>query len=200
MRVQNQQQVIAAIKSQMLSLHTLFHLPSIMEALRATINTNLPNNMLPVVALQMMHDRSIEHVYFNENNHMVYQCQGYDLGADLCPNPIFWTTIKSLFADPKLAAEGATVWVQNGSSIFAKEKQVAATLTTCHFAVVGSGPADSKTHAHTAVIVNSAKPPAPYTTSILRQMFGARLLTRSMPGIPAQIILLLGNDAPQYQP
>lgn len=198
-RVQHQQQVIAAIKSQLFSLHTLFHLPSIVEALRATVNTDLPDNLLPVMGLQILRERNIEHIYFNDTNHMVYQCVGYDQGADLCPYPAFWTAIKTLFADPKLAAEAATVWVQNGSSIFAKEKQVAATLTTCHFTVVGSGPADSNNHAHTAVIINSARTPAPYTTRLLRQMFGARLLTRNMPAIPAQIVLLLGNDAPHYQ-
>ncbi len=198
-RVQHQQQLIAAIKSQVLSLHTLLHLPSVLSALRDSFVTNLPENQLLVVALEMVQDRNMEHVYFNEQNGMVYECVGGDLGANLCPYPAFWTAIHSLFANPQLAAEHASVMVQNGTTMDGEAEAIATTLTTSQFNVVGTGMADNNHHAHTAVVINSAQPAAPYTTRLLRQMFAARLITRNWPNVPAQVILLIGNDVPQIQ-
>ena len=199
MRVQHQQQLIDAIKGQLISVHTLFHLPSIVSAVRASIVTNLPDNMLLVVAMQILQAHDQQHVYFNDQNGTVVECVGGDQGADLCPQPSFWTQIHTLFANPRLSAEHASIWVQNGTQLTGKAAQVASTLTTSGFNVAGSGAADTNNHAHTAVIMNSAQPAAPYTTRLLRQMFGARLLTRNLPSIHAQLVLLLGNDMPQVQ-
>jgi LCP family protein required for cell wall assembly len=198
-RVQHQQQLISAMKAQALSFGTLFRLPTLYEALINAFQTNLPGNMLPVVFLEMVKNGTMEHVYFSDTNGMVTQCIGYDNGADLCPTPAFQPRIDQLFQNPKLAAENATVFVQNGSYLTGEAAAVATTLTTCHFNVLGSGNADKDSHAHTAVIINSAYTAAPYTTRMLQQMFQARVMTRSMPGVHAQVILLIGNDVPQIQ-
>ena len=196
-RVQHQQQLISAMKAQALSPGTLFRLPTVFNAVRNAFQTNVPANMLPVIFLEMIKNGSMEHVYFSDTNGMVTQCLGYDLGADLCPTPAFQPRINELFQTQQLENEHATVFVQNGSSITNEAASVATSLTTCHFAVVGSGNADKNDHAHTAVIINSAYPGAPYTTRLLRQMFQARVMTQSMPDVHAQIVLLLGNDVPQ---
>jgi LCP family protein required for cell wall assembly len=198
-RVQHQQQLIAAIKSQVLSAGTLFRLPSIFDALRQAFQTNLPANMLPVLFLEMVKNGSMKHVYFSDTNGMVYQCTGYGGGADLCPTAALQPYVDQLFRNQQLANESATVAVQNGSNLNGEAAEVAKLLTTCHFNVVGSGPADSSNHAHTAVIVNSAEPAAPYTARLLQQMFQARMITRSMPDVHAQLVLLIGNDVPQIQ-
>jgi hypothetical protein len=155
--------------------------------------------MLPVIAMEMARNGSMQHVYFSDTNGMVTQCIGYDNGADLCPTPAFWTTVQGLFHNPLLAAEHATVFVQNGSFLTGEAAAVAKSLTTSQFNVVGSGNADKNDHAHTAVIINSAQPGAPYTARLLQQMFQARILTRSMPNVPAQVVLLIGNDVAQVQ-
>ncbi len=198
-RVQHQQQLISAMKSQALRPGTLFRLPAIYNAVRNAFQTNLPGSMLPVVFLEMIKSGSMEHVYFSDTNGMVTQCIGYDAGADLCPTPAFQPRISELFQQQPLDNEHATVFIQNGSHLAGEAAAVAATLATCHLNVVGSGNADTNDHAHTAVIVNSAYPAAPYTTRLLRQMFQARLLTMRMPETHAQIVLLLGNDVPQVQ-
>ncbi|MDB5075746.1 MAG: putative LytR family transcriptional protein [Chloroflexi bacterium] len=199
-RVQHQQQLITALKSQLMSPGTLFRLPSLVSAIQGALETNLPGNMLPVIAMHMARNGSMEHVYFSDTNGMVNQCIGYDNGADLCPTPAFWTKVHDLFQNPQLAAEHATVFVQNGSYLTGEAAAVAKTLTTSQFNVVGSGNADKNDHAHTAVIINSAQSgSAPYTARLLQQMFQARLLTRSMPDVHAQVVLLIGNDVPQIQ-
>jgi len=198
-RVQHQQQLVTAMKSQLISVHTLFHLPSILSALRDAFDTNMPENLLPVVAMEMVKNRDMQHIFFNDQNGMTVECIGGDLGADLCPTPSFWPHIHSLFSDPKLAAEHASVWVENGTALNGEAEAVATTLRTCQINVVGTGPADTANHAHTAVIVNSAQPSAPYTARLLRQMFGARLITENLPTVSAQVVLLLGNDVPQVQ-
>ncbi len=198
-RVQHQQQLITAVKSELISVHTLFHLPSILSALRDTFDTNLPENLLPVVAMEMVKNSNPQHIFFNDQNGMTVECVGGDLGADLCPTPSFWPRIHGLFTDPRLTSEHAGVWVENGTALNGEAEAVAKTLQTCQVNVVGTGPADNPNHAHTAVIINSAQPPAPYTARLLRQMFGARLITQNMPTISAQVVLLLGNDVPQLQ-
>lgn len=199
-RIRHEQQLLDALKGQALSLNTLFHLPTILEALRATIQTNLPNNLLPVVGLELLKNRNVEHVYLDATSGYAQQCVGYDNGADLCPLPALWTEVASLFHNQRLLDEHATVWMQNGTANAYETGQVVALLKQCNFNVAGSGPADNNHHAHTAVIVNSAQPPAPYTARLLQQMFQARLITRSMPDTPAQVVLLVGNDAPAITP
>ncbi len=198
-RVQHQQQLISALKSQALSLRTLFRLPSIYSALRNAFQSNMPASMLPVVFLEMVKTGSMQHVYFSDTNGMVTQCIGYDQGADLCPTPAFQPQVDALFQNQQLASEHATVFVQNGSKLNGEATAVAGTLTTCHFDVVGSGNAATSAQAHTTVIVNSAYPSAPYTTRLLRQMFQAKLATSNMPDVHAQVVLLLGDDVPQVQ-
>ncbi|MDB5075166.1 MAG: msrR [Chloroflexi bacterium] len=198
-RVQHQQQLIAALKSQALSVSTLFRLPSVFSSLRDAFQTNLPANMLPVVFLDMARSGAMDHVYFNQTNGMVVNCIGYDNGADLCPTDVFFPKVTDTFHNQPLADEHATVWVQNGSNLTGEAAAVAQTLGTCHFNVVGSGNADNNNHANTAVIINSAQPAAPYTARLLQQMFGAQLLTKSMPDVHAQVVLQLGNDVPQVQ-
>jgi LCP family protein required for cell wall assembly len=199
LRVQHQQEVLMAIKGKLLSFNSVLHMPTILEALRQTVVTNLPENMLSVVALRILQDRNLQHVYFNEQNNMVYQCEGNDLGADLCPTPAFWSSIHALFTDPRLAAEHASLWVENGTSIDGEAAAVAGTLATCHFTVAGYGDADNSQHAHSEIIVNTAQPAAPYTTTLLRQMFGAHLSSARLPAIHAQIVVLLGADVAQIQ-
>jgi LCP family protein required for cell wall assembly len=199
LRVQHQQEVLMAIKSKLFSFNTLLHLPTIIAALRETVVTNLPENMLPVVAMRILQDHNLEHVYFNEQNNMVYQCVGNDQGADLCPTSAFWSTIHTRFADPRLAADHASVWVENGTAIDGQAAATATMLTTCHFVVAGYGGADNNHHAHSEIIVNTARPAAPYTTTVLRQMFSARLTSENLPAIHAQIIVLLGGDVAQVQ-
>jgi LCP family protein required for cell wall assembly len=199
-RIRHQQQLLAAVQSQALSVNTLFHLPTILEALRATIQTDLPNNMLPVVGMLLLKNRDVQHVYLDATSGYAQECTGLDQGADLCPLPALWTEVATLFNNQPLLDEHATVWVQNGTANGYEPGQVQALLKKCNVDVAGSGPADNDHHAHTAVIVNSAQPPAPYTARLLQQMFQARLITRSMPDVPAQLVLLLGNDAPTITP
>jgi LCP family protein required for cell wall assembly len=198
-RVQHQQQLISALKTQALSFGTLFRLPSIFDAFRQAFQTNLPANMLPVVFMEMVKNGTMEHVYFSDTNDMVTNCVGYDNGADLCPTPALQPYVNGLFHNQSLADENATVFVQNGTQLPDEAGAIGTTLTTCHFNVVGTGAADTSDHAHTAVIINSAEPAAPYTTRLLQQMFQARVMTQSMPDVHAQIVLLVGNDVPQIQ-
>ncbi|HWE61641.1 MAG TPA: LCP family protein [Chloroflexota bacterium] len=196
-RIRHQQQLLDAVKGQALSVSTLIHLPTVFGALRSTIQTNLPNNLIPVVGLFLLKDRNVQHIYLDGTSGYAQECVGYDNGADLCPLPSLGTEVASLFHNQQLLDEHASVWMQNGTNDSYETSQVVALLQACHFTVAGSGPADNNHHAHTAVIVNSAQPPAPYTTRLLQQMFNARLITRSMPDVPAQIVLLIGQDAPQ---
>jgi hypothetical protein len=65
--------------------------------------------------------------------------------------------------------------------------------------VAGYSQATSDTNGHTTIIVNTAAPAAPYTTRLLRQMFGARLLSEHLPALHAQVVVLLGDDVAQIQ-
>ena len=139
----------------------------------------------------------MQHVYLDATSGYARQCVGYDNGADLCPLPALWSELSTLYNNAHLQNEHASVWVQNGTASAYEMQQVLELLKACHFTVAGSGPADNSHHAHTAVIVNTAQAQAPYTTRLLRQMFNAKQITRSMLDVPAQIVLLIGNDAPQ---
>ena len=115
-RVQHQQQLISALKSQALSVRTLFRLPSIYSAVRNAFQSNMPSNMLPVVFLEMVKTGSMEHVYFSDTNGMVTQCIGYDRCGPV-PDARISAPIDALFQNQQLASEHATVFVQNGSSL-----------------------------------------------------------------------------------
>ena len=196
-RIRHQQQLISALRDKALSLQTLIHLPSILAALRNSFDTNLPDNLFPVVGLLMLQDRNVQHAYLDETAGLSHQCGGLDGGADLCPNqPQFAQVLGHLFHNQQQQDEHATIWMQNGTANPYETKQVLELLSACGFTVAGSALADNNHHAHTAVIVNTAQPPAPYTTRLLRQMFGARLISRALPDVPAQIVLLVGKDAP----
>jgi LCP family protein required for cell wall assembly len=196
-RIRHQQQLISAVLHQAMSVNTLFHLPEILSAARASIQTNLPTNLLPVLGMIMLKQQNMQHIYLDATSGYAQNCVGDDNGADLCPLPALWTELTALFRNPLLQQEHATVWVQNGTSDSYETQQVNELLQKCGFNLAGSGPADNNHHAHTAVIINSGQAAAPYTARLLQQMFDARLITRSMPDIPAQIVLLVGGDAPQ---
>ena len=199
-RVRHQQQLLTAMKGRIFSLRTLLNLPNIISALRNAITSNLPDNLLPTVSLMLFQDKNVEHIYLNEQNGLVQSCEGLDQGADLCPvQPQFDTQISALFAAQhgQIAAEHAAVLVQNGTPEADETHHVVKLLRACNFTVIGGENADNNHHAHNAVIVNTARPDAPYTTRLLQQMFGARLIRQSMPNQQAQDILIVGKDTPQ---
>lgn len=202
-RIRHQQELISAIKGRLFSLHTLLNMPGVLSALRGALNTNLPENLLPVVGLMMAQERSIEHDYLDEKAGLAHQCIGYDHGADLCPSqPQFDQRLAALFGDQqrRIAGDGLTVVVENGTPEPNEARQVVKLLRACRFTVRGTIAADSTHHAHSAVIVNTAQPGAAYSIRVLRQMFGARLIERSLPSVQAQVVLLLGRDMPLIPP
>ena len=191
-RNQRQQQLLAALKQQVLTPATLLNLPTLLGALQQAVSTDFPYTDLTYLGRLIMTSH-IKHTYLNYANNSVsnYVTAG---GADvLLPNwaRIHWIAHQA-FQDPQLAS--AQVDVLNGSGISGQASGLAQWMQVAGFSVASVGNADQQNYLHTQVIRNTSVGGEDYVARMAGDLIGVPVTARAVPGSSAPVVIIVGQD------
>lgn len=191
-RNQRQQQLLQALKHQVVQPTTLFNLPTLLSALRAAVKTNFPYTDLTYLGRVIMTAHT-QHRFLNYNNNTVsnYVTSG---GADvLLPNwrRIHWIAHQA-FHDPGLAA--SSVEVLNGSGVTGQATALGQWLKACGYQVSSVGNADRSDYIHTQVIRNSTTGSSDYVARMLGTQLQAPVYSSPLGGSSAPIVVIVGQN------
>lgn len=196
-RNQQQQALLDSMEKQLLSPGTLLRLPGVLSAIDGAIVTNMPRGMLPELGLLLGRARGAQtrHSYINADGGYVTETliDGQDV---LAPNwPKINALVASLFTDPALRAENATVQVQNGQHSAGLAALYTTILQGMGFNTVAPADATKNTYAQDQVIVNQDRPGAGYTARKLAQILQASVSNRHLGAGQPQIVAIIGSNA-----
>ncbi|HZT95836.1 MAG TPA: LCP family protein [Chloroflexota bacterium] len=194
-RNQRQQQVLEALKSQMLSPLMVVRLPGFLQALGQAVKTNFPYSDLTylarviVTAPKSHQQRSA--LNYADNAVSNYTTPG---GAEvLLPNwPRIHALTRAMFRDPRLAT--SSIEVLNGTGTSGQAAAMSTWLQACGFRVGSIGNAASINFGHTEVIRNTAASGNNYVARMASDLLQTPLLSRSMPGTSAPVVVIVGAD------
>jgi LCP family protein required for cell wall assembly len=200
-RNQRQQQVLLALQQQALTPATLLRLPSVLAALRSAVAMDLPYDRLPEVVSIIGHARGggITHETLTPQDGDLTVSTSWDGQWVFLPNwPAINAVTQRLFSDPQLAAEHATVSVQNGTGTAGLARALGGVLARDGFTVAGVG--DASAHYQTTRVIVT-DPRVTYAGLRLAAMLHATLsqapAAAAPPGSAApQITEIVGTDFP----
>jgi LCP family protein required for cell wall assembly len=193
-RARRQQDVLAALRVKLSQPQTLRTLPSLMDGVATTIETDFdPTNVLPLARTASGIDSA------NITSDVLYPCGGdyphCELAFDgeggffLIPDVAKVRDLAaSLFYDPRVRLEGARVEVQNTGGRSGIAKEVADRLEARAFGV--SAVTDAASARSAIVLRNSSKR---YTAEQLRTQLGLPMETANGNGGP-DILVRIGSD------
>lgn len=194
-RARRQQDVIGALRVKLSQPQTLRLLPSLMDGVGTTIETDFdPTNVLPLARTASGIDSA------DINSDVLYPCGGdyphceltYDSegGFFLIPDVAKVRDLAaSLFYDPKVRQEGARVEVQNTGARSGVARDVADRLEARAFGV--SSVTDGASARSAVVLRNSSKR---YTAEQLRTQLGLPMETAPDGSGGPDIVVRIGND------
>src|SRR5581483_7773108 len=186
-RVRRQQAVILAVRKRALQLDVLPRLPALYGEFRDSVRTDIgPADLLSLSRLgrdvdpKAIDTRTLDGPYIRE-------VPGQSV---FLPNQAaIQTLVAEMFADNRLAAEGAKVAVLNGTGQAGLAGRVADALRARGFSSVTAGNADGPA-VETLILDHTGKPA---TARRLADLFpGARVVSRPDPRAEADIELILG--------
>lgn len=200
-RVQDQQAFSDAVRRTLISPSTWVRYPAILSAFKQALITNVPLNDLPAIGVQYLltPKGNVNHQYINIQNGMVQPGWSPDGQSILRPtNPtVIPNLVHSLFGDPTLTQENASVAVLNGSNASGAASDLESTLRGLGFNTVGAGNAGNTNYTKTEVIENtSVSGPADYTARRLQRILNADLVRQPIAGQSARIVVIVGGDFP----
>ncbi len=194
-RNQRQQQVLEALKSQLLSPATVIRLPGFLNALGAAVKTNFPHPDLTYLARIIMttpkSKQQREGLNYANNAVSNFTTSG---GAEvLLPNwPVIHSITGKLFHDPRLA--GAPVDILNGTGTSGEAASVAAWIHACGFRVGTIGNAGSSTYNRTEVIRNTNVSGGAFVARMAGDLFQVKPVSRPISGSQAPVVVIVGAD------
>jgi len=191
-RNQRQQQLLSAMKAQVLTPNTLFNLPLILSSLRAAVSTNFPYDDLTYLFRTAMTAHTVHHFLNYANNSVSnYVTPG---GADvLLPNwpRIHWIARRT-FRNPDLAS--ASVAVLNGSGVTGEAGNLAGWLRASGYRVTTIGDASSSSYAHTEVVRNTSVGGGDFVARMLADQLQTSVSSRAVPSSNASVVVIVGQD------
>lgn len=207
-----QQRILLSMREQADPAELLPRLPELIEALKATVKTDIPLDQLPrLLGLAAEVDtRDIRSMVFSPPLYSRDTCQG-SRGCIVIPNvKAIRDAIETAFTvDPELAErrealaeEGATVWVLNGTSDDARGPDLAGYLeyqglnaSAPRAAPEGAVPADTR-----IVVYNGAETRLAATIAYLEARFETTVTTAADPAIRADVVITIGRSTPNLSP
>lgn len=192
-RNQHQQQLIAALKHQMIQPSTLFNLPTVLGSLRAAVATNFPYTDLTYLGRVVMTSHS-QHRFLNYSNNTVsnYVTSG---GADvLLPNwPRIHSIARQTFHDANLGT--SAVQVLNGSGIDGQAASMSSWLKASGYSIASVGNANGSDYQHTRVIRNtSTGGGSDYVARMLGAQLQAPVSSGALGNSSSPIVVIIGQN------
>ena len=211
-RAARQQQVILAMREQADIPTILAQLPTLVDALKSAVHTDIPTSMLPQFA------STAEQVGFDHVRSLVFSPPLY--GREVPDDPRGYVIIPSVTAirravtnaftfDPALeksreaiATEGATVRVLNGSGTAGQATELADYLTYRGFAAsvptANGGRADKSTYKQTVITAyNGAEADFPQSVALLEKLFGVQVVVKTDAKVTVDFIVITGSLTPK---
>ncbi len=200
-RVKDQQAFSDAVKRTLISPSTWTRYPAILHVLQQSMITNVPFNDLPEMGVQFLRARgsNVNHAYINIENGMVQPGWSADGQSILRPtnSTVIPNLVHSLFSDPTLASENATISVLNGTTTPGAAADLSSTLQNLGFHIAGTGNAATTSYTRNEVVENTAvSGSVDYTARRLQRILNASLVKEPMTGVTSQIAVIVGTDQP----
>jgi polyisoprenyl-teichoic acid--peptidoglycan teichoic acid transferase len=191
-RNQRQQQLLQALKHQVITPAALLNLPVLLTALQRAVDTDFPYTDLTYLGRVVMTART-QHRFLNYNNNSVsnYVTAG---GADvLLPNwsRIHWIA-RQTFHDPQLAS--SPVDVLNGSGIGGQASALSRWLHASGYDISAVGNAGRSNHAHTEVIRNTSVGGGDYVARMLGAQLAAPVVWQAVPSSRSPVVIIVGQN------
>ncbi len=212
-RGQRQQRVLLSLKEQTDFSTVIARLPSLVSALKSAVKTDIPPGMLPqFLQLASSVDTSkIRSYVFAPPLYQREVLSGDPRGYVIIPYvdkiraavASVFTTDPALEADrEKLSAEGANVWVLNGSGQQGQASQIATYLE--FLGINASAPSqrpDTQGLADTRIAVyNGAETRLPETLKVLEQVFGVQPVMQTDPAVTVDVVVTTSSRTPDLTP
>src|SRR4051794_31219238 len=206
-RGRRQQRVLLSIREQMNAQAIVANLPSLIDALKQSIRTDIPTSQLPkLLALADSVDtRDIRSYVFSPKFYATECLNCPPRGYIITPNvarirsavrDAFSVSPDLLAERERLGSEAAAVWLYNGSSRTGLATRAADYLT--YYGLEASAP-NRKVPAEAATEItgyNGAEKEMPETITYLEQLYGTTVKTARDPSVTVDIIVTLGQNAP----
>ncbi len=207
-RGQRQQRVLLSLREQADPQHLIPRLPELIAALKKTVRTDIPlSQMDELLGLASEVDtKNIRSYVFAPPLYSRDTCAD-PRGCVVIPNIArIKDAVKDAFSsDPAdealrqtLAAEGAVVWVLNGTGDSGRGADLAGYLD--YHGVAASAPRqkpDGAVPSNTRIIVyNGAEGTMPETIAYLEKTFGVKVSLKDDPAVRTDVVITIGNRTP----
>lgn len=205
-RGRRQQRVLISLRDQMNAQAIVANLPALIDALKTSVKTDVQTgDLAKLLALAESVDTKNIRSYVFSPPYYATEYQNSPRGYIITPNVSrIRAAVKGAFsADPgltdlrdRLSAEGAQVWVVNGSGRTGLAASVADYLDYYGLGASApnkAAPAQAKT---TITVYNGADADVPASVAYLETLFGVKSTVATDPSVPADIVVTLGKDAP----
>jgi LCP family protein required for cell wall assembly len=207
-RGQRQQRVLLSLREQADPQHLIPRLPELVAALKKTVRTDIPlSQMDELLGLASEVDTKDIRSYVFAPPLYARESSGDSRGYVIIPNiERIRDAVKDAFSsDPAdealrqtLAAEGAGVWVLNGTGDGGRGADLAGYLD--YHGVAASAPRqkpDGAVPANTRIIVyNGAEATIPETIAYLEKTFGVKVSLKDDPAVRTDVVITIGNRTP----
>ncbi len=206
-RGRRQQRVLLSLREQMNAQSIIANLPSLVDALKRSISTDVPTSQLPkLLALAESVDTRDIRSYVFAPNFYATECldcppRGYIITPNIARirNAVrnaFNVSPDLLDIRDRLGSEAANVWLYNASGKNGLATRAADYLT--YYGLEASAPNKKVPTAPATriVVYNGAEKEMPETIKYLEQLYGTTVTTATDPSVTVDIIVTLGQNAP----
>jgi LCP family protein required for cell wall assembly len=207
-----QQRVLLSLRQQADPQALIPRLPELVAALKSAVRTDVPVSQLDeLLGLASQVDTAnIRSFVFAPPLYSQDTCAD-SRGCVVIPNVNrMKQAVKNAFsADPRdealrqaLAAEGAHIWVQNGTSVTNRGTRLAAYLEYHGLAASAprGRPKGSVPNKTVITVYNGAESKIPGTIAYLEKLFEVKIKTKADPAIPVDVVVLVGRNTPDLEP
>ncbi|HEX7347850.1 MAG TPA: LCP family protein, partial [Candidatus Limnocylindrales bacterium] len=207
-----QQRVLLSLRQQADPQALIPRLPELVAALKSAVRTDVPVNQLDeLLGLASQVDTAnIRSFVFAPPLYSRDTCAD-SRGCVVIPNiNRIKQAVKNAFsADPRdealrqaLAAEGAHIWVQNGTSETNKGSLIAGYLEYHGLAASAprGRPQGSVPSTTVVTVYNGAEEKIPGTIAYLEKLFKVKVKTKADPAVPVDVTVLIGRNTPDLEP
>jgi LCP family protein required for cell wall assembly len=205
-RGRRQQRVLISLREQMNAQAIVANLPALVDALKTSVKTDIKtSDLAKLLALAESVDTKNVRSYVFSPPYYATEFLSSPRGYIITPNiSRIRAAVKDAFTiDPaltdlrdRLSAEGAQVWVVNGSGRTGLATSVADYLD--YYGLGASAPnKTAPTQAKTTIVVyNGAGADVAASVAYLEDLLGVKSTVATDPSVPADIVVTLGRNAP----
>lgn len=198
-RARRQQQVLMALKEQMLKPANWLKLPTILRDVRATVVTNFPLDQAPALGLRALRAGEIQREVLQYENKAVYGHTTPAGASVLLPNkPVIEAIVERLYAPSyAMLQQGGAIRVDNGNGYPGAAGHFSRVLRGMGAEVLEPGDADRTDYPTSQVRVSARAPAVRQAAQLIANLLGASLVEGE--GEP-DIVVTLGRDYAPYVP